>query len=179
METRVHFLSHCTEHYARRYCSTLTVPLEWRARHSQPSFTEDSLEWEKSKLADLNKTALETQLDMMQSLQPTAFDALFVFMYLALSSIPLRTLITCLLQPCSNCPARLFDRMAKEKEITFFFSKKSLVWGLNPCHQTKGWLYPLKLDRSPLRRVEWQNREEISVLADSIKQDGLCSLVIL
>lgn len=50
--------------------------------------------------------------------------------------------------------------MAKKKQSLLHKKKgKSLFWGLNPCHQTKDWLYPLKLDRSPLRRDEWQKKE--------------------
>lgn len=115
------------------YCTSLMACKTLSAK----IYRKNSLEAEKRKVADFNKSALATQLEMMQSLQPNTLwftVCIPVFNSQFHSSWHAHNM---LFQPYSSCPACTFDKKKGKKKITFI---KSLVWGLNPCHQTKGWL---------------------------------------
>lgn len=67
-----------------------------------------------------------------------------------------------------GCPAWTFDKEKGKKK-----KKNTLVSECNPCHQTKDWLETIEAGWIYLKGDEWQNRGEVSLLADSNKNAGL------
>lgn len=134
---------------AALYCTSLMVSKTLSARNHRTQAGTGK------RKVNLSRNTLASQLAMMQSLQPNTlwltvcipvFNSQFHFSWQTHST---------LFQPHSSCPAYTFDKIKKGEKITFI---ESLVWGLNPCHWTKGWLGTLWSWRDPSKK-RWMKKQ--------------------